>query len=732
MKKRFGPKQLLYVLLVTSFLSAGAQNNGPQHKQFSKTTADWLIDTLDHRARIEKSKNGKDIVMTNGLVERTFRLSPNIACISLLNLSSGQQLLRAISPEASIGIDNKVYHIGGLYGQPENAYLLDEWPDLLHADPNDFQFEAYRITDIPEYIHWKSRAWITNKKSPTGKSLIFTYHSNLPELRGIIVQVNYSIFDHIPLVSKSVSIENKSNRSIHINQITNEVLSMPEEEAVVDGTGNRILTQHGIYVENDYAFNGAMAALSSDHASHWETDTTYTSQVSYYLKTPCILKVYPEKGVGIDLGPIQSVHSIRSFELLLDGYDRERNGLARKKMYRTIAPWSTANPIFMHLVSDSPAVIRTAVDQCAATGYEGIILSFGSGIDIEDTSVLNIQKTKALADFAHSKNILLGGYSLFSSRSISPEDDVINPLTGKTGGTIFENAPCMGSRWGLSYIAKLKYFYEKTGFDIFENDGPYPGDVCASTSHPGHKNGDDSQWKQVELQKGLYHWMSERGVYVNAPDWYFLDGTNKTGVGYREDNFSLPRAQQIILNRQNIYDGEWEKTPSMGWGFVPLTVYHGGGEAATLEPLHEHLDTYEKLMMQYYGAGVQACYRGPRLYDTDSTRILVRKVISWYKTYRDILNADIIHLRRPDGRDWDGIMHVSPVLKNRALVMLYNPLKIPITRTIQIPLYYAGLKDMAHVQVQDTTAKIYSLDRKYNIRVSVNIPAEGYTWLVIR
>ena len=165
MKKRFGPKQLLYVLLVTSFLSAGAQNSAPQHKQFSKTTADWLIDTLDHRARIEKSKNGKDIVMTNGLVERTFRLSPNIACISLLNLSSGQQLLRAISPEASIGIDNKVYHVGGLYGQPEKAYLLDEWPDLLHADPNDFQFEAYRITDIPEYIHWKSRAWITNKKS---------------------------------------------------------------------------------------------------------------------------------------------------------------------------------------------------------------------------------------------------------------------------------------------------------------------------------------------------------------------------------------------------------------------------------------------------------------------------------------------------------------------------------------------------------------------------------------
>jgi hypothetical protein len=534
------------------------------------------------------------------------------------------------------------------------------------------------------------------------------------------------------LFSKWISVENKSRHTIHINQIVNEILAAPEEEAAVDGLQSRILTQHGIYVENDYTFNGAMAAESSDQATHWETDTNYTSQVNYNLKTPCVLKVYPVNGVGVDLQPGDSIHSIRSFELLLEGYDRERNGLARKRMYRTVAPWTTANPIFMHLVSDDPTVIHTAIDQCAATGYEAIILSFGSGIDIEDTSARNIQKTKALADYAHARHILLGGYSLFSSRSISPEDDVIDPLTGKPGGAVFGTAPCLGSRWGLSYIAKLKYFFEQTGFDILENDGPYPGDLCASTTHPGHKGKDDSQWRQLELQKGLYHWMSERGIYINAPDWYFMDGTNKTGVGYREDNFSLSRAQQVILNRQNIYDGEWEKTPSMGWGFVPLSEYHGGGEAATLEPLHEHRDTYEKLMMQYYGAGVQACYRGPRLYDTDSTRLLVTNVINWYKKYRYILNADIIHLRRPDGRDWDGIMHVSPVLENRALVMLYNPLKSEITRAITIPLYYTGLTNEATVQIKGGRGMKYLLDRTYNIKVPVKIPAEGYTWLVIQ
>ena len=29
--------------------------------------------------------------------------------------------------------------------------------------------------------------------------------------------------------------------------------------------------------------------------------------------------------------------------------------------------------------------------------------------------------------------------------------------------------------------------------------------------------------------------------------------------------------------------------PTVGWMFLPLTVYHGGGEAATFEPLEEHL-----------------------------------------------------------------------------------------------------------------------------------------------
>ena len=99
----------------------------------------------------------------------------------------------------------------------------------------------------------------------------------------------------------------------------------------------------------------------------------------------------------------------------MDSYDRERRGLAIRKMYSTIAPWTTANPIFMHLVSKNDEEVRTAIDQCAATGYEALILSFGSHLNMEDTSAANIEQWKRTADYAHSKGIKIGGYSLFSS-----------------------------------------------------------------------------------------------------------------------------------------------------------------------------------------------------------------------------------------------------------------------------------------------------------------------------
>lgn len=696
--------------------------------QVKEPARDWLIDNRPYTAHITSKDN--EITLSNNLLSRSFRITPNVICTDFRNLVSGEQLLRAVKPEARIRVNGHDYMIGGAQGQRQQAYLLPSWLEQLQAGAADFIYTGHEMAAVQPYLHWKSKSWNYNSKQPSGKAVIFSYKAQALELKGITVKVHYEVYDGIPLISKWLELFNQSGQPLKLQQVANEILATPEEESAVVGSVTKMQVPHGIYIESNYAFNNSMKASLSDQTTHWKTDSTYTSQVNYDLQTPCVLEVYPTVPVGIIMADGERFESVRTYELLLDGYDRERNGIARRRFYRTIAPWTTENPIFMHLVSTDPVKVKAIIDQCAATGYEGVILSFGSGLNMEDTSAANIAKFRALADYAHSRQVMLGGYSLFSSRRISDEDDVINPATGKPGGAFFGNAPCLGSKWGLGYLAKIKHFISAAGFDIFENDGPYPGDVCASTNHPGHTGLDDSQWKQMQLQKGLYHWLNERGVYVNAPDWYFLDGTNKIALGYREVNFSLPRAEQLILNRQNIFDGTWEKTPSMSWGFVPLSEYQGGGAAATLEPLNDHLDAYEQLMAQYYGAGVQACYRGPRLYDTDATKTVVKNMISWYRKYRDILNADVIHLRRADGRDWDGIMHVSAALPQKALVMLYNPTNKPITREVALPLYYTGLTKQVSIREKEGAKKTYMLDRNYNAHVKVDIPAAGYTWLI--
>ena len=201
--------------------------------------------------------------------------------------------------------------------------------------------------------------------------------------------------------------------------------------------------QHGIYVETNYTFNNAMRYDISDQTTHWLDDSTYTSQVNYNFQTPSLLQVYEEKASGIELEPCKTFHSVCTYKLLIDTYDRERRGLAIRKMYQAIAPWVTENPIFMHFISKNDNEVRNTIYQCAATCYEALILSFGSHLNMEDSSTENLKRWKALADYAHSRNVKIGGYSLFSSRRIKDEDDVIDPVTGKPDvASFFGHAPC--------------------------------------------------------------------------------------------------------------------------------------------------------------------------------------------------------------------------------------------------------------------------------------------------
>lgn len=336
---------------------------------------------------------------------------------------------------------------------------------------------------------------------------------------------------------------------------------------------------------------------------------------------------------------------------------------------------------------------------------------------------------KELADYAHSKGIALGGYSLLASRSIDAENDVISPAGASPQ---FGHSPCIGSNWGIQYMNNLREYFNVTGQDILEHDGSYPGDECASTSHPGHEGLADSQWKQYTTIKKFYQDCKSKGIFLNIPDIYFMNGQNKSPMGYRETNWSLPRKQQEIIERQNIYDGTWVKTPTMGWMMVPLTEYHGGGAAATIEPLKDHLTHYELRLADNFGAGVIACYRGPQLFDAPATKAVVKKWVDFYKSHRSILDSDVIHLRRPDGFDWDGMLHVNPELEEKGLLMVYNPLNRAITKEVKVPLYYTGLSKEAIVISSKGDKQVLKLDEQQQVILTIEIPARYCNWYIFK
>ncbi|MFZ4574763.1 MAG: hypothetical protein ACOYN0_10230, partial [Phycisphaerales bacterium] len=677
------------------------------------------------------------ITLSNGLVSRTIRVTPNAATVALDNQMTGQSELRSVRPEASVTLNGRAFDVGGLSGQPVHNFILPEWLGSLKAVPGAFTFNSHVVAPIKPRFEWNPRTeWLSAPAAwpPPGLELTLNFAAPPEVASGVAVAVHYEIYDGIPLMCKWITVTNSGDAPVTINSFKSEILATIEPASLVEGPAEGFLPfPRSIHVETDYSFGGSMESGVTGPGFEWKADPLYETQVHYLRKTPCLLESSPRNGPGAVLAPGATFESHRTFELLHDSTDRERRGLAQRRMYRTIAPWVQENPLIFHAASSKPELVRAAVDQASAAGFELIIMTFGSGFDIENATPEYAAAIKDLADYAHSKGVALGGYSLLASRSIDAANDVVNPATGKPGGfAIFGNSPCLESAWGRSYFDKLHTFIEATGLDVLEHDGNYPGDTCGSTTHPGHSGLADSQWRQWRKISDFYKWCRARGVYLNVPDWYYLSGSNKSAMGYRETNWSLPREYQEIIERQNIYDGTWSKTPSMGWMFVPLMEYQGGGAAATIEPLDAHRDHYERRLHNLLGAGVQACYRGPRLFDTDATREMLTRRVGWYKQNRAILESDIVHGPRPGAAPVDWILHVNPRLETAGMLVVHNTLGTADARAIHVNLYYTGLTGNAVAIAEDGTRSPISIDARGNSSIPITVPARGTAYVMLR
>ncbi len=690
---------------------------------------DHLVDPSPFVAHAARSDDGRELVLDNGLLRRTWRLTPNGACVGYDNLVTGESMLRSVRPEARVTIDGVAHDLGGLAGQPNHAFLLPEWLDAMTADAGAMRLVDVEIGEPEERLAWNRRRHAAPDAvwPPKGVSIEMRYA--MPTDDGIEVTVHYEMFDGIPAMSKWITVHNGTDREITVDRITVEELAIVEHANWVEfREGVPLPRPESLHVETDFAFGGFNPENANRHVVHWRTDPLFTTQVNWAKQTPCLLVCEPNRGPAQRIVPGDTFESFRVFELAQDG-DRERRGLNLRRMYRTVAPWVTENPITHHLLTNDPDRVMTAIDEAAEVGFEAIILSFGSGFNMENRDPAFLARWKEVADHAESKGIELGCYSPFSSRGVGAEHMIVPP---KGASPTHGRCPAVTSDWGLQWLDTMRGFYDATGFDQFENDGPYPGDVDVTARPPLQQGELDSRWVQWDLTRDLYRDLRADGVYINAPDYYYLNGSNKCGMGYREVNWSLPRAHQVIHTRQNIYDGTWTKTPSMGWMHVPLAQYHGGGAAATIEPLREHLDHYQRMLESNLALGVQAHYRGPRLFDTPETRDRVTSVVDWFKRYRDILESDVVHGRRADGRDLDWMLHANPALQTPGMLVVFNPLDREVTRTLRVDLHYTGLDEAAIVSASHADPVRHEVGRDGTIELEATVAPGAMAWWTIR
>ncbi|WP_220377797.1 MULTISPECIES: LamG domain-containing protein [unclassified Arenibacter] len=711
---------------------------------------DWLINKIDEPVKlfVKKSMDGLTSMfqLNNGLVSRTFYVSDNIACVGYTNLSNGAEYVRAVKPEARIMLDSTWYDIGGLQGQPEKSYLMESWYSKMTSNPNAFGLVKIETAMPKERYHWEQKYNALSAPWPAkGLRLTMTFRPTeiMTAVKDIEIKINYEIYQGIPVISKWLEVINHNERDVTLDRFESEVLAINQDQV------------QRIHVESDYSF--ALANWDKDGSgllhftgdpkpyqagqstTKWVVDPDYHTWATQNAAEDIYLD-FPHRNLllsKLPIGPNVLINNKEpfisniTFELLNDNDDRERQSLAHRRMYKTLAPQVTESLIGAAITSHDETQLKSLIDQMEELGMEKLTIDPWPGVNYDNMDKSYLKHWGTIGKYAEERGIIMAGYELqVASRGRGPEVDCIDPATG-TPGTMFGQSVCIASKWRDDYYPKMWRFYDESKFMVYSADGPYHGDACGSRIHRYHRGLEDSQWEQWKAQIEVIHEAQRRNMNILLPDWYFLNGGSSTGMGYREATANLSPQQQLLLGRQYIYDGTWYKLPTMGWMTLQLIGFYTDDPRVGLEPLNENIERYEQQLIQYLASGSQLTIRGNRMYDTPRTKAMVQKWLNWFKSYRQILTSDIIHVSRPTGRDLDCILHVDPFGKHKGMAIVFNPTDRDIEKELKLPLYYSGLKDSAIVRKEGGSPLKYDLNDKGELLITVKIKAGGTSWFVL-
>ena len=188
-----------------------------------RVESDWLVVSLDRPVQLKQRPDKNEVVLTNGLISRTFRTVPNFATIDYANLMTGASLIRGVKPEAIIELDGQQVEVGGLKGQPDYAYLDPSWLEEMTSNPEAFQFIDYSTDEPKARYHWQTERHASNSPWPP-RRLSLTANFQPPHLfrekyKGLTVSVHYEMYEGIPVLCKWVTVKNSSVAEIIVGAV---------------------------------------------------------------------------------------------------------------------------------------------------------------------------------------------------------------------------------------------------------------------------------------------------------------------------------------------------------------------------------------------------------------------------------------------------------------------------------------------------------------------------------
>lgn len=166
---------------------------------------------------------------------------------------------------------------------------------------------------------------------------------------------------------------------------------------------------------------------------------------------PMTMNATYDRDFSISLKRHVKLVSFRVMETLIGSNDMERQGLAKRRLLRLLAPHTQENPIYFHITKSDPTIFRKTIDQLAEVGFEMVLFSFGSGWNLESNSSQYMKQIKEDVAYANAKGIEVGGYDLIAlTRKVQPQWMALNDMSPDI------KSACFASGWEDVLLKKVR------------------------------------------------------------------------------------------------------------------------------------------------------------------------------------------------------------------------------------------------------------------------------------